>query len=386
MDTLEYLDFVHTGPRTLAGRYLRMFWQPVYRVKDLASGRAVPIRIMSEDFTLYRGENGTPHLTAFRCAHRGTQLSTGWVEGDSIRCRYHGWKYDATGQCVEQPGEEEGFASKVKIRSYPVKEYLGLIFAYLGEGEPPPLRRHPDFERDAVMEVGAVEYWPCNYFNRLDNACDSAHVAFTHRESGCRTGRTERLGIRKVSAVETDYGIKRSYQLPGAAPVFHHYHMPNINQTRSSLRVEGSLQDAATLTADRLFWRLPVDDENCVSFVVDVVSLTGEAAKAYEERRREAREAVAVSPNHVAQAVLEGKLRLEDVSQEMSIYYLFWIEDYVVQVGQGALAPRGYDTLGRMDQGILLLRKIWERELKSLAEGRPLKSWRESGPLMELEG
>src|SRR5687767_7172929 len=134
----DYTDFVHTGPGTLAGRYMRRFWQPVHVAEKLPPGRAVPVRIMSEDFTLYRGEGGIPHLTAFRCAHRGTQLSTGWVEGDSIRCRYHGWRYDGSGQCVEQPGEEEGFASKVRIRSYPVKEYLGLIFAYLGEGEPPP--------------------------------------------------------------------------------------------------------------------------------------------------------------------------------------------------------------------------------------------------------
>ncbi|MBM2811214.1 MAG: hypothetical protein HW416_1973, partial [Chloroflexi bacterium] len=86
-------DFVHTGPDTLAGRYLRTFWHPVYLAKDLAPGRATPIHIMGEDFTLYRGETGTPHIVAFRCAHRGTQLSTGWVEGDEIRCFYHGWKY-----------------------------------------------------------------------------------------------------------------------------------------------------------------------------------------------------------------------------------------------------------------------------------------------------
>src|SRR6478672_7692047 len=69
------MDFVHTGPGTLAGRYLRMFWQPVYRAQDLAAGRAVPIQIMSEHLTLYRGESGAPHLVDFRCAHRGTQLS-----------------------------------------------------------------------------------------------------------------------------------------------------------------------------------------------------------------------------------------------------------------------------------------------------------------------
>src|SRR5262245_40260054 len=79
---VDYLDFAHTGPGTLAGRYLRRFWQPVYVAADLPPGHAKPIRIMSEDFTLYRGEDGTPHVLAFRCAHRGTQLSTGRVEGD----------------------------------------------------------------------------------------------------------------------------------------------------------------------------------------------------------------------------------------------------------------------------------------------------------------
>src|SRR4029453_2584574 len=104
----------------------------------------------SQDFTIYRGEDGTAHVVAPRCAHRGTQLSTGWVEGDCIRCFYHGWKYDGAGQCVEQPAEDAGFAGKVKIESSPTEEYLGLVFAYLGEAQrdatgafrPPPLPRY----------------------------------------------------------------------------------------------------------------------------------------------------------------------------------------------------------------------------------------------------
>lgn len=68
MTTLDNESIVYTGPGTLAGRYLRMFWQPVYRAEDLAPGRAMPIRIMSEDFTLYRGEGGIPHVVAFRLA------------------------------------------------------------------------------------------------------------------------------------------------------------------------------------------------------------------------------------------------------------------------------------------------------------------------------
>ena len=69
-------------------------------------GQAKPIQIMSERFTLYRGEGGAPHVVGFRCAHRGTQLSAGWVEGDCIRCIYHGWVFDESGQCIEQPAEE----------------------------------------------------------------------------------------------------------------------------------------------------------------------------------------------------------------------------------------------------------------------------------------
>src|SRR5262245_60715423 len=124
----NYKDFFHTGPGTLAGCFMRSFWQPVYRAKDLSPGQTKPIRIMSEDFTLYRGESGTTHLLAPRCAHRRAQLSAGWVEGDCIRCMYHGWKYDGSGQCVEQPAEDESFAKKIRIRSYPTREYLGLVF------------------------------------------------------------------------------------------------------------------------------------------------------------------------------------------------------------------------------------------------------------------
>src|SRR5579883_260738 len=78
--TTDPTAFEYTGPGTLAGRYLRMFWQPVALAADLPAGHAKPIRVMSEDFTLYRGEGGQPQVVAPRCAHRGTQLSTGWVE------------------------------------------------------------------------------------------------------------------------------------------------------------------------------------------------------------------------------------------------------------------------------------------------------------------
>ncbi len=373
----DYTDLVHTGPGTLAGRFLRTFWQPVCRVKDLKPGRAVPVQLMSEHFTLYRGEGGKPYLVEFNCPHRGTQLSTGWVEGESIRCRYHGWKYDCTGQCVEQPGEDEAYASKVKIRSYPTGEYLGLIFVYIGEGDAPPLRRHPDFEQPGVLDAGAPELWPCNFFNRVDNACDAGHVAFTHRESISRVRNMERqLATRSLTSEETEYGIRTTNRVPGRDPFYLHFHMPITNQSRSQARVEGTLEDAAKLWVDRLFWRVPLDDENCISFVVDRVPLTGEEGEAYRKRRREAEESQAAPLNQIAEDILAGKMTLADVDKTLSTYKLFWIEDYVVQVGQGAREDRSEEHLGRMDVGVFLLRKIWQRELKALAEGRPLKQWK----------
>jgi len=146
----DYGRIVHTGPGTIGGRYLRSFWQPLHLSAELPAGRAKPLQVMGEPFALYRGENGVAQVLAPYCAHRGTLLSTGWVEGDALRCFYHGWKYGPDGRCVEAPAEREGFCQTVSIRSYPTREYLGLIFAYLSEGEPPPFPRYRDLEADGV--------------------------------------------------------------------------------------------------------------------------------------------------------------------------------------------------------------------------------------------
>lgn len=369
------IDFIHTSPGTLAGSYLRMFWQPIWRAEDLAPGQLLPIRAMGEDFTLYRGEGGTAYLVGFRCPHRGTQLSVGWVEDNCIRCHYHGWKFDGSGQCVEQPGEDESFAQKVKIRSYPTREYLGLIFAYLGEGEAPDFRRYADFEEEGVLKVGTPEVWPCNYFNRCENAVNAAHVSFTHRESALRAKRLDRLTIRTLLVEETDYGIREIQNAPGKVTQYVHFHMPNVNQVRSSIRVQGSLQDAGNLWTDRLFWYVPIDDQRCVTFVVDLVPLTGDEAREYRERSRKAQETMTVSPNEIANSILQGRMRVKDINPDVSTYFLFWVEDYLTMVGQGAIPDRSDERLGRTDVGVILLRKIWERELFALAEGRCLKQW-----------
>jgi 5,5'-dehydrodivanillate O-demethylase oxygenase subunit len=363
-----YTDFARTGPGTLAGRFMRSFWQPVSRARDLAPGRAKPLRVMSEDFTLYRGESGAPHLVAFRCAHRGTQLSTGWVEGDELRCFYHGWKYGPDGQCVEQPAEPEPFCQRIRIKSYPVQEYLGLIFAYLGEGEPPPLPCYHEFEEPGIVENGPPNVWPCNFFNRLENSPDPVHLAFVHRwspfsESGL-------VGIPEVSGQETDYGIEVRARRPGDKERITHFHMPNINLISNSGDADEPNATGNGLSIN-LSWRVPVDDESCMSFNATHIPLTGEAAEQYLARRAQ-RQPAGRPAAELAEAVLRGELRIEDTTDAANVVN---VQDYVAQIGQGAIAPREQDHLGRSDVLVILLRRIWERELRNLAEGRPLKQW-----------
>ena len=364
---MEICDFVHTGPQTLAGRFLRRFWHPVCCSYELEAGRTLPIRIMSENLTLYRGESGMPYLVGDRCAHRGTQLSVGGVEGECIRCFYHGWKYDGLGQCVEQPAEPESFAAKVRVAGYPVREYLGLIFAYLGEGEPPPLPRYPIFEKDDItLDVAALKRI-CNYFNNVDNSLDNVHVRFVHQRHRESVDDHVVLGDPVISVEESDWGIRRYVRYPDGKDLTFFFGMPNINF------INGQVVDAEIKRADVMVFKVPVDDENHIHFELRALPLTGKRGRSWVEERRAMRFKAEQDRPQIVQAILAGKLRLSDVDP-MRVDFVM-LEDEIAQAGQGAIADRAAEHLGRSDRGVFLLRKIWERELKNLAEGRPLKEW-----------
>jgi len=360
---ITYQDFLRTGPGTLAGRYLRMFWQPVYRASELTAGRAKPLRIMSEDFTLYRGEGGDVHLLAFRCAHRGTQLSTGWVEGDNLRCFYHGWVYGPDGQCVEQPAEPEPFCQRIKIRSFPTREYLGFVFAYLGEGEAPEFPRLPEFEHPEYVNELSMLMWPGNYFTQLDNSVDEGHTAITHWHFG--RGMPE-----QISTEDTDYGIRLMTTGPGYG-VPDHFCMPNAHEWGAPPR-----PGAQDLWSYARGWRVPIDDQHYYRFGINVVPITGDAADEYRERTAARAAKIKRPGSEVAEDVLKGLLPPSELKPE--VYPdLVNIQDYIAQVGQGDIANHPHDEhLGRSDVGVIRIRGLWARELQALAEGRPLRQWR----------
>jgi 5,5'-dehydrodivanillate O-demethylase oxygenase subunit len=366
-DSGKHLDFVHTGPGTLAGDYLRTFWHPVYCSHELGAGRARPIRILGEDLTLYRGQDGAPHIVGFRCAHRRTQLSVGWVEDDCIRCLYHGWKYDGSGQCVEQPAEPRPFADKIKIAGYPVIEYLGLIFAYMGKGTPPSLPRYPKLESpDISLDVVRLDRI-CNYFNNIDNSLDNAHVRFVHNRHRKAAADEVVKGDPVISVEESAWGIKRYVKYPDGKDITAFFGMPNINY------LNGQVVDDEIKRADVMVFKVPVDDENHIHFEVRAIPFTGERARLWLERRREKRAKEATNRPALVREVLAGRLELDDIDPNRIDFVM--VEDEIAQTGQGVMPERNLEHLGRSDTGVILLRRIWERELRAFSQGRPIKHW-----------
>jgi 5,5'-dehydrodivanillate O-demethylase len=241
----QFKLLTETAPGTPMGKLLRKFWHPIALVDDLPRGKAQALRILSEDLTLYRGQSGRPYLIGGRCAHRCTVLHTGVIQGEQIRCMYHGWRYDGTGLCTDIPAEKQSRTRPIKIAGYPLHEYCGVIFAYLGN-EPIPTF---DLPRKHVLEDAGRSFipyrsvWDCNWFQQVENSLDALHVSFahlwgsvgefgssvTHRSPTCRTRKhwpaygKWRLGQTTMSGsatghfptIITSWRRRRSKAIPG---------------------------------------------------------------------------------------------------------------------------------------------------------------------------
>src|SRR5438552_624391 len=194
---------------------------------ELAQHATKAVRLLGEDLVLYKDESGQLGLIGRYCAHRLADLVYGMPTADGLRCSYHGWKYDCTGQCTEQPFEEVvrpgGFKDKVKLAGYPVEELGGLIFAYLGPQPAPQLPRWDVFvEPDAEREIGHT-ITNCNWLQTIENALDPVHVEWLHGEfrnyarkftGGAQRTVTHRKHL-KIAFDLKEYGIVKRRLLEG---------------------------------------------------------------------------------------------------------------------------------------------------------------------------
>jgi len=173
-----------TLPGTPCGDMLRRYWQPVALGEELPTRSApLKVRILGEEMVLFRDDQDRPGLIGLHCSHRGTDLSYGRIEDGGLRCLYHGWLYDVCGRVIDQPGEPGGGANKGAIRhlAYPCQEAGGVIFTYMGPGEPPLLPNYEFLTAAPEKRTVVKAFYQCNYLQANEGNIDPVHLSFLHQ-------------------------------------------------------------------------------------------------------------------------------------------------------------------------------------------------------------
>ena len=372
--TTATLSPFETGPGTAAGRYLRSFWQPVKQSEELPKGKVQPLRVMSEDFAIYRGANGEAVITQAGCPHRQTMLAIGNVEGDSIRCSFHGWKFSADGRCQDAPGQGPRLVERTRIRTYPTHEQHGVIFAYLGEGDPPEFfdidafsKKHGRDMMSARVRGTATYRRNCNYYINVENALDQAHVAFTHKlssdpsitETGFDPGVVR---IRDLTVERLDFGIRATEVEHETQPTSSIVMLPNAMHLMASLR-DGILEQVG--------WRVPIDDEKHFSVQITALHTDEAGAQRFYEYQTRKNELMAKYPpgDECAEKILRGEKTLLDFADHPD---LINIEDHVVQTGIQFINHLDQENLAPSDKAVLQLRRMFMSRLADFAAGAPV--------------
>jgi len=336
------------GPGTPCGEMLRRYWWPI-GFSALVTERQTPtkVRLLGEDFVLFRDGALRLGLLELHCSHRGTSLEFGRVEGQGIRCCYHGWLYDVAGRCLEQPAEpaESTFKDRIQHPAYKVQEIAGFIFAYLGPDPAPLLPRYDLFlEKNGERVIGAgTEY--CNWLQRAENSVDQTHLVALHAPEYPQMA----LKRPEIGWQKTVYGAKITMHVPGVSkPKHSHWVFPS--HTRHTTARKDRVPDHA------IRFRVPTDDTTTKTFWLRF------------------------TPNDEAN---RGRpLRLKTVGFEddkPGIYTRvddgWWgiashDQDRIAQESQGEIYDRTREHLGASDEGVILLRQTIQESIEAVRQGQ----------------
>jgi len=340
------------GPGTPGGELLRRYWQPLCPAAELSAAQPKKrVRIMGEDLLVFRDAQGSLVCVEEHCKHRGTSLYYGYIEERGLRCCYHGWLYDRRGQCIEQPFEPKSsrFKEEMRLKSYPVQELGGLLFAYLG----PDPARAPLLPRWDVLvrEDGkrAIRIFPnhhCNWLQIQENTADSTHTYFLHGVMDQALGLRHpfapyyRRPIEKLEFSYCEWGIDKVIVYGGDVPeteIRPPLIFPNI------LRIPNGPHEV-------MHWRVPVDDEN--TRIVFVSFTPGEGARTVEGE--------SIPYEYLP------PMKTPDGEYDLKS---FLSQDQMAQETQGAVYDRTRENLGVSDRGIVLFRKMLLEQIERVERG-----------------
>ncbi|HEX2385445.1 MAG TPA: Rieske 2Fe-2S domain-containing protein [Candidatus Binatia bacterium] len=354
MDAEENELLTRVGPGTAAGDTLRKYWLPVGFSHEHKSDAPRLVRWLGEDMILFRDESGRVGLIEPMCAHRGTSLEYGWIEAGGLRCCYHGWVYDVNGRCIEQPGEPPGsdFKNKIKLKSYPVRELGGIIWAYMGKGAPPELNNYHFLVREDGERVYAGYVRECNYLQQLENALDPVHATVLHgRPVEGRPAAPEWMERPEFEVAANDsmayYVARRTGPRPGTEWHREVAYLPPIMVVHDGGSLPGDPEPAMVDVS----WRMPIDDFSTRSFTLRI-----HPKNDGKPWRKEQTERARPAP------LMRGTRKQYDMATING-------QDTAAQVGQGAIVDRPREHLGHSDRGVIQVRKLWRETIEANLRG-----------------
>jgi 5,5'-dehydrodivanillate O-demethylase len=341
------------GPGTPMGELLRCYWMPVLASSDLTTGSIHKVRLFGEDLVVYRDLKGNPGVMEEHCPHRGTSLAYGCVDHEGIRCPYHGWKFDASGKCLELPAEPANtkLLKTVRAKAYSIQELGGLVFIYLGPAPAPLLPRYDLFVWDNVLRDIGYALLPCNWLQIMENSVDPHHVEWLHGHQLAATR------SRQGSAVPTHY---RKRQIKTGFNVFEH----GIIKRR--VLEGGSEEDddwkighplvfpnmvrVGSWHQHRLQIRVPADDTHTLHFWYSCY----QPAKGKKVLKQK--------------SIPSYKVPWQDEHGDFLVDFVDG-QDIMSWVTQGAIADRTRERLASSDRGIALFRKLLFEQLDIVKKG-----------------
>jgi nitrite reductase/ring-hydroxylating ferredoxin subunit len=370
-----------TNAGTPMGELFRRFWLPALIPSELPQPDSDPVRlrILGEDLIAFRDTNGKVGVLANNCPHRGASLFFGRNEEAGLRCVYHGWKFDVSGQCVDMPNEpaESNFKNKVKAKAYPTVEYGGLIWVYMG---PPNMQPElpiylwtlqPNAERSIVRK----NIQDANYAQVLEGNIDSAHVTFLHKEF---SNPVFGIGIPYSSpqatvAQETEFGSVYGARRPAPDNQYHWRVtadvMPSFTQIGSPSRNGNGI------------FVIPRDDESCWWITVNPPPREGQDARgrgrnnAFMEliRRQQSDPTIGLIPGTWRHIRNKDNDYLMDRQRQRTENYTGMpgnrAQDSAVTESMGAIYDRTSEHLGTTDAAIILMRRQLIRMARQLQRG-----------------
>jgi phthalate 4,5-dioxygenase oxygenase subunit len=269
-------QLTQTGPGTPMGALFRQYWIPALLAEELPENDSpqVRVKLLSERLIAFRDSEGRYGLIDEFCAHRGASLWFGRNEEGGLRCAYHGWKYDVTGQAVEVPSEPENsnFCENVKLRAYPLVKIGDVLWTHMGDpATRPPL---PEFEFSHVapeQNYTSKRWQESNWLQAFEGGIDSSHVSWLHA-GGLKNDPLFR------GAKGNDYNLadfRPFFEVADAEGGLFVGARRNAEEDTYYWRITPWVLPSFTLVPPRGdhpihgHWWVPIDDENCWAYSFD---------------------------------------------------------------------------------------------------------------------